>query len=334
MTSKSPFRRPVLEAAAYTIGIMVLVMITRLAMDIPVNITEIAEFSMRGILYWSGYLSIAFLSIFAFKYWRSRDLAGTGSWLLRACILYALMMIFGLGFGILKPLRNELIPFFADPPMVWLDRVIHFGFDPWQTYRWVVDTVGYLAIDHIYGVWWFYVSVALIAITAGLETNEHIRMGLQRAYFLIWAVMGLGIATIFMSAGPVFYERIGGDATYADWRAYVTPLDYEKTRAFHTAERLWQRYTDRELVVGAGISAFPSIHVAMAALATCYAFTINRVVGIAGTVWLFVMQVGSVVLGWHYAIDGYFSILVTVLLWIWLVPKAHRKGRFPIIRSR
>ena len=59
----------------------------------------------------------------------------------------------------------------------------------------------------------------------------------------------------------------------------------------------------------------PSIHLAMAMLFVLLAFEVRKWLG-----WLFVgyaviMQIGSVILGWHYAVDGYAGIILAYLIW-------------------
>ena len=44
-------------------------------------------------------------------------------------------------------------------------------------------------------------------------------------------------------------------------------------------------------------------------------FRINRVLGCFFTVYLLVIMVGSVHIGWHYAVDGYVAIATTLILW-------------------
>ena len=69
------------------------------------------------------------------------------------------------------------------------------------------------------------------------------------------------------------------------------------------------------LRVGGGISAMPSVHNALAVLFALAAFQLNRAAGwalaaYAGLIWL-----GSVHLGWHYAVDGLVAAALTAGLW-------------------
>ena len=59
----------------------------------------------------------------------------------------------------------------------------------------------------------------------------------------------------------------------------------------------------------------PSLHVAIAVLTAMTLFKSNRVLGYIAWVYAFFIQVGSVHLAWHYAIDGYVGAILVVALW-------------------
>jgi membrane-associated phospholipid phosphatase len=71
-----------------------------------------------------------------------------------------------------------------------------------------------------------------------------------------------------------------------------------------------------------GISAFPSLHVATAVLFALYASRRSRIAG--ALLWAFaaVIMIGSVVLAWHYAVDGYAGAFISLATWkltgLWL----------------
>ena len=59
----------------------------------------------------------------------------------------------------------------------------------------------------------------------------------------------------------------------------------------------------------------PSLHIAITVLFALVGWRINRYVGILLTAYVVITQIGAVILGWHYAVDGYVSILLTILIW-------------------
>lgn len=77
---------------------------------------------------------------------------------------------------------------------------------------------------------------------------------------------------------------------------------------------LWAGYSSRQISTE-GISAMPSMHVAMATLFCIAGFQTNRLLGFAYGLFLCLIIVGSVQLGWHYAVDGYVSIVLVLVLW-------------------
>ena len=88
---------------------------------------------------------------------------------------------------------------------------------------------------------------------------------------------------------------------------YVYALDVQ--------DYLWNSYLKTTIDVGTGISAMPSMHLSIAALLYFSAKELNKNFGYAMLIFLILIQIGSVHLGWHYAIDGYVSIFLTWLIW-------------------
>lgn len=78
---------------------------------------------------------------------------------------------------------------------------------------------------------------------------------------------------------------------------------------------LWSAYNGRETGLVKGISAMPSMHVAIVCLFVLLGWRVNRIAGIGFTIFAAIIMVGSVHLGWHYAIDGYLAIILTFLIW-------------------
>ena len=70
----------------------------------------------------------------------------------------------------------------------------------------------------------------------------------------------------------------------------------------------------------------PSMHVATSVLLALFGWRHSRQAGIALTVYAALIMVGSVHLGWHYALDGYVGGLGALVVW-WLVGRL--LGRLP-----
>ncbi len=98
----------------------------------------------------------------------------------------------------------------------------------------------------------------------------------------------MAFAYLFASMGPLFTG------------AYDPAVAPESVRI--AAEFLWANYQAKGALIGGGISAFPSMHVAIAAwLAIVLRERGWPKIGIA---YFSAVFASSVILGWHYTIDG------------------------------
>ena len=131
------------------------------------------------------------------------------------------------------------------------------------------------------------------------------------AVALAWVGLGAIAATVFASAGPCYYGQVTGDPTpYAN---LLVALGRQPLLATRIQQALWRAYEGGLVGIGSGISAFPSMHVAVPAL---YALAAGQWRpmwwGLVALTWF-----GSVALGWHYAVDGLAGILGAWGCW-WL----------------
>jgi hypothetical protein len=138
-------------------------------------------------------------------------------------------------------------------------------------------------------------------------------------YVLVYVLLGHLAATAFSSAGPAYFASMGTAGLadpYAALLGYLRPLGESSTLfAIDLQATLWAGYTGTYNGPIGGISAFPSVHVAVATLYVFLGFSFHRVLGWAFMALLAVTLVGSVHLGWHYALDGYVSIAAVAGLW-------------------
>jgi membrane-associated phospholipid phosphatase len=79
---------------------------------------------------------------------------------------------------------------------------------------------------------------------------------------------------------------------------------------------LLERLKAGDVIPAGGISAMPSMHNAIAILAACAALEINRILGWLLVLFAALIFIGSIHLGWHYALDGVVAAIVSIGLWI------------------
>ncbi|MBC7939414.1 MAG: phosphatase PAP2 family protein, partial [Chitinophagaceae bacterium] len=78
---------------------------------------------------------------------------------------------------------------------------------------------------------------------------------------------------------------------------------------------MWSAYANRDDFFGGGISAMPSIHVAVSATMAFAAYSLNRRLGHIVAVFATLIWIGSVHLAWHYALDGVVGALMAYGIW-------------------
>jgi hypothetical protein len=107
----------------------------------------------------------------------------------------------------------------------------------------------------------------------------------------------------------------------------LTYLDSVHQHSFFWArfnqEGMWQAFIHSAPF--GGITAMPSLHIAGVTLFAIAARALNRRLGTLFVTYAVVILLGSVHLGWHYARDGYASIVLTLTIWrlvSWALDKA------------
>jgi hypothetical protein len=138
------------------------------------------------------------------------------------------------------------------------------------------------------------------------------------SFVMAWAVLGTGLATLFSSAGPCYYDNIvieNNDIYYPLMKYLNTAQESFSIWALDTQEMLWTNYENSKVDLGSGISAMPSMHVSTSLLFAFVGWRNHRLLGVVLSIFTVIIMLGSVHLAWHYAIDGYVAIFFTILLW-------------------
>lgn len=196
------------------------------------------------------------------------------------------------------------------------DKAIHFGTDPWRLlYRFAQDETLLAIVEWNYGVLWFFLSFGALVVAILAPAGE-MRTRYLICFILVWVVVGNIVAGLFMSAGPAFYGFVTGDtARYAEQLAWLG--EFGGGSAYYQAY-LWDLQEAGVTGFGSGISAFPSVHVALAALNAMFAWSLDRRLGLAAWGYAAFVQFSSVYLAWHYAIDGYAGVVLAALIYVGL----------------
>ncbi|MBC7282002.1 phosphatase PAP2 family protein [Hoeflea sp.] len=192
-----------------------------------------------------------------------------------------------------------------------IDAWLHFGADPWRTLHAVAGNDAVRLIAEInYGEVWFTVCFGALFFVATSPAADAVRKRYLIMFMIVWIVVGNLLAGTFLSAGPAFYGNVTGDhARFAGLLAFLaqSPLD---ASVMLSQRYLWLLHENNIQGLGGGISAFPSVHVALVTMNALFVIERSRPWGIAAFAYVGFVLFSSVYLGWHYAIDGYVSIAV------------------------
>ena len=218
----------------------------------------------------------------------------------------------GIGASLFLPLKYAIpkeVAFWLDPPLASAERAL-FGADPWL----LLDRpIGWLTIpvDRIYGLWLPVQS--LVLFTVMLEPPSRAKSRALIAYGLAWFALGVAAATIFSSAGPIFYDRLFGGSEFASLRETLRARGAWVVLA--ESDTMWAALVSGQPGFVAGISAFPSLHVAISLWFFLTARTMAPRAAPFALCYCMFIWIASVQLGWHYASDGLAGAAGMLAIW-------------------
>ena len=239
--------------------------------------------------------------------------------LLRGVLSLMVLAVFLSAMTSFKSVIPEINPFSWDPVLANVDKAFHCGYTPWNILQSVLGwPIATHVIDIVYGLW-FIVMMAFVVWFLFAANNDDLRKRFMISYVLCWTLNGSVCALVFSSVGPVFYSQAYPDLVnpFTALMSYLTEVSREyPSLVLLEKDMLWRLYQQSELSPASGISAMPSMHVSVAMLIFLISLQSKHVIAkIFGGAFLVVIGLGSVHLGWHYAIDGYLAIIVTLGVW-------------------
>ena len=222
--------------------------------------------------------------------------------------------------GVFTSVKNTLVVwqggFHFDRMFADLDAFLHFGTDPWRFVTPLMDSAAArMFIGYNYGVIWFLIAFGTVYFVASSPKADSVRSRYLVSFMLVWAGLGNVLAGLFMSAGPVFYAEVTGDAArFAGLAATLADgVALGESTGLYQAY-LWDLHESGQSGFASGISAFPSVHVGLIVMNTLFAWDASRKLGWAMIAYSLLILASSVGLGWHYAVDGYASAILVILM--------------------
>lgn len=244
---------------------------------------------------------------------------------LRYVFATACLALFMAAFLYNKMLIPEIAPFQWDETFATWDRWL-LGDDAWRVLHPLLGfPIVTRALDILYSIWAPLVFIFWGGFFASPRISRELRTRYWASTVLAWTLLGLLFATVFSAAGPCYYGAITGlPSPYRELEIYLAQISSPYPLSASVAKNyLWAIHTGQWDAPG-GISAMPSIHNAQAALFAVAAYAVNRRFGHIMLAYAVAIFLGSIHLGWHYAVDGILGVAGALLIWF-LVGAARKR---------
>jgi PAP2 superfamily len=228
------------------------------------------------------------------------------------------MTLYMVGYSFIKKAIPKANPFAWDVTFMQWDKTLHFGTHP---YEWLAPLLHQPLVTSLlnwnYNIW-FFVMFSLWFWQGFARTDHRLRQHFLLGFTLTWFTGTCILGSIFSSVGPCFYGRLlpGEADPYVPLMAWLHQVNAQyPVFALEVMDQLWRNYESGTGLIN-GISAMPSMHVGTSILFAILGFASGqRWLGWLLTLFATLIMVGSVHLGWHYAIDGYLGAAVAAVCW-------------------
>ena len=238
-------------------------------------------------------------------------------------LLFATLMA---SFNAFKQMVLPAAGFTLDPAFAAADKLLFLGNDPWRVTHFMLGSPDATwLVDRAYHAWFVPMSVGVLLCAWLPASTYRLRNQYLLSYSAIWIGIGSVLAFLMPSAGPCYYENfVGSYPSFAELNARLVAAQSAagaNLTALANQSGLLRMFGGDSLAVGAGISAMPSVHNGLAVLFAIAAWRVNKWLGAALGAYAVLIWIGSIHLGWHYAIDGLLAAALTFAIW-WVAGRA------------
>ena len=200
-----------------------------------------------------------------------------------------------------------------------LDTWIHLGFSPSVFLIELARGTGLIRVlDLWYGLWLPTVSLTIAFFLA--MPAARVRRRFILSCVLIW-VLGAWIYVALPALGPIYalrphFEEVLPEIPHASGAQAMLWSNYEKVVAGREGNL-------KQFKPALGVAAMPSLHVGVHWLLMLWIRRYFRAFFAVAAVGTLLTFLGSIVTGWHYAVDGYVGIALASLCY-WLANRSER----------
>jgi hypothetical protein len=239
-----------------------------------------------------------------------------------ASLFWPMLLFPGLiaSFNAFKQMVLPLAGFTLDPAFAEADRWLFLGTDPWRvTHAFLGSPGATWLVDRAYHAWFLPMSLGVLLCAWLPASSYRVRNQYLLSYVAIWILIGSVLAFLLPSAGPCYYEHfVGSYPSFGELNAKLAAMEAAGVNltALSNQSMLLRLFGGDTLAMGGGISAMPSVHNALAVLFAIAGWRVNKWLGGALGAYAVLIWIGSIHLGWHYAIDGLLAGALTFGIWI------------------
>ena len=265
-------------------------------------------------LYWTGYTGSALSGLWL----KIGDDYLAPQRVSNAIHSFLFMSLYMLGFAFIKKAIPLAVPFSWDITFMQWDQVMHFGRHPYELLAPLLNVPWVTFLINVnYNIWFFVMFTCWFWQGFG-PRDTALRMRFLLGFTLTWFMGTSVLGTIFSSVGPGLYGRLlpGVVDPFAPLMGWLNEVAQIHTIfVIPTMNELWKDYESGTGLIN-GISAMPSMHVGTSVLFAILGFSAGKKwLGYLMSAFAFLIFIGSIHLGWHYAIDGYAGAAIAVVCW-------------------